>query len=341
MLGKIGLAYYTTKIAAAFGFAAFQKNGRTTHKYGVGASGKIKILDNPNIPEHEFFAPGKEFSCRLRHGTVTFEDEAAKDIRSASIKFSDNEEEAPLDLIMNTGDQGFFNAVEFWQFTMASIKDMKPGESASSEGLKELFAKDPLQGKLFEEGLRRAPSSFSQLYYHTQLINYFKAKDKKIRFVKYRLTPEDKSTESGIPTGEDAKRPWDQVRFPNETKPNDYLRTEFKERLSKKNVIYHLQIQLREEDGLSPLDKNSLFRQEVEWEEKNFPWLDLATLTLDKVLSFDETEKLRFNVGRQPSSLGIIEADSPEDPRAINHIRAAVYNVSQFMRALRFKSSNK
>ena len=341
MFGKIQLAWYTTKIAAAFGFAAFKKNGRATHKFGVGASGTIKVLANPNIPEHDFFSVGREFKCKLRHGTVSFEDEAAKDIRSASIKFSDQEEEAPLDLIMNTGDQGFFNAVEFWQFTMASIQGMKEGEVVSSEGLKALFTKDPLQSQLFEEGLRRAPSSFSQLYYHTQLINYFKAKDGKIRYVKYRLTPEDKSTESGIPIGEDAERPYDQIRFANETKPNDYLRNEFKERLSKKNIIYYLQIQLREDDRKSTLDKSSLFRQEVEWEEKKYPWLDLAKVTLDKVLSFEETEKLRFNVGRQPSSLGIIPADSPEDPRSINHIRASVYSASQLMRSIRFKSVRK
>ncbi|MDX1958718.1 MAG: hypothetical protein SFU98_09105 [Leptospiraceae bacterium] len=336
MLGMIQLEAYTAMIAAAFGYAAFKKSGRATHKFGAGASGKIKILNNPNIPANEFFEAGKEFPCKLRHGTVSFEDEAAKDIRSASIKFSLNDEDAPLDLIMNTGDQGFFNAIEFWQFTMASVKNIKPDEPSSSEGLKELFTRDKLQSQLFEEGLRRAPSSFSQLYYHTQLINYYKSKDGVIRYAKYRLAPEDKGIESGLPVGEDAKRPWDQKRFPDEKKENDYLRKEFLDRISKQKIIYHLQVQLRTDDGKSSLDKTSLFRQEVEWEAKDYPWEDLALIILDKGLTLEETEKLQFNVGRQPSSLGIIPADSPEDPRSINHIRARVYKVSQMMRFLRY-----
>src|SRR5215510_4542037 len=79
-----------------------------SHNQGAAGRGKIRIVDNPQFPEAEFFEPGREFPCRLRHGCVTFLDDATTAVRSASLKFADTDWTSPLDLQMNTGDHCFF-----------------------------------------------------------------------------------------------------------------------------------------------------------------------------------------------------------------------------------------
>ena len=339
-MNKIGQTilffFYLVATAFLFSLAAFQKKGRSTHKYGVGGAGTLKVVESPDFPEHEFWQGGKVFPVRLRHGAVTFEDDAAMDIRSASIKLSEQEEESPLDLIMNTGPRTFRDMKEFWNFTMASIRGKEEDEPASSEGLKAYCQSEPIFKEIFAETLRRAPDSFSQMYYDSKLVNYFKAKDGKLRYVKYRLIPEDRGVDSGFISGEDWEKPWQQKRRPEETRPINYLRQEYMERLSQKPVIYHLQLRLHDDiQG----DKTEIFTQEREWNPETSPWLDLATVTIDRALSFEETERLSFNIGRQPDSLGAVEGYSLKDPNSVNAARIRIYGLSLAVRRFVYKNN--
>ena len=38
-----------------------------SHWHGVAARGTLRIVDDPAFPDHDFFRPGREFPCRLRH----------------------------------------------------------------------------------------------------------------------------------------------------------------------------------------------------------------------------------------------------------------------------------
>ena len=115
--------FYLIGASLLFMLAAFKNKGRATHKYGVGGAGTLKVVERQEFPEHEFWEPGKVFPLQIRHGTVTFEDDAAMDLRSASLKLSDQPEKSPLDIIMNTGPRTFRDIIEFWNFTLASISD--------------------------------------------------------------------------------------------------------------------------------------------------------------------------------------------------------------------------
>ena len=328
--------FYLVAAALLFMLAAFTKKGRSTHKYGVGGVGNLKVVDHPEFPEHEFWQAGKVFPLQIRHGAVTFEDDAAMDIRSASIKLSDRPEESPLDIIMNTGPRTFRDIIEFWNFTLASVQGKEKDEPVSSKGLKAYLQSEPIFKEIFAEALRRAPDSFSQIYYDSKLVNYFKAKDGKLRYVKYRLIPEDRGVDSGSISGSDWENPWLQKRLPDETRPINYLRQEYITRLSQQPVIFHLQLRLHEDiQG----DKTDIFTQEREWSEGTSPWLDLATITIERALSFKETEKLSFNIGRQPDSLGTVEGFSTKDPNSINAARVRIYGLSLAVRSFIYKES--
>lgn len=328
--------FYLIGASLLFMLAAFQNKGRATHKYGVGGAGTLKVVDRPEFPEHEFWQPGKVFPLQIRHGAVTFEDDAAMDLRSASLKLSDRPEKSPLDIIMNTGPRTFRDIIEFWNFTLASISDKGEDERVSSKGLEAYCQKEPIFKEIFAETLRRAPDSFSQMYYYSKLVNYFKAKDGKLRYVKYRLIPEDRGVDSGVILGSDLEKPWLQNRLLEETRPIDYLRKEYIERLSTQPVIFHLQLRLHEDiQG----DKTEIFTQERDWSEETSPWLDLATVRLERALSFEETEKLSFNIGRQPDSLGAVEGFSAKDPNSVNAARVRIYGLSLAVRSFLYKKS--
>ena len=328
---------YLIGASLLFTLAAVKKKGRSTHTVGIGAAGTLKIVDNPAFPDHDFFQAGATFPIQIRHASVTFPDDAAKDLRSASIRFAALDEESPLDILMNTGPRTFRHLEEFWNFTLASVRGKQPDELTSSTGLKAYCEKEPVFKEIFAETMRRAPESLAQVYYYSKLVNFFRAKDGKVRYVKYRLVPEDRGVDSGVPTGLDNQQPWNQERSPEETRSPTYLRDEYRERVARKPIIFHLQLRLHDgiegdTNGRINGDRSEIFTQEKDWSEDTSPWLDLATLSIDRMLTDGETEKLSFNVGRQPVSLGAVTGYSARDPNSINAARILIYKFSKAAR---------
>ena len=76
---------------------------RPTHPVGVGALGMATIVSSPQFPECDFFTPGASYPVRLRHSTFEKGHDAGADLRSASLKFADCDQDGPLDIIMMTG----------------------------------------------------------------------------------------------------------------------------------------------------------------------------------------------------------------------------------------------
>ena len=88
-------------------------------------------------------------------------------------------------------------------------------------------------------------------------------------------------------------------------------------------------------------DKTQIFTQEKEWSEETSPWIDLAMVTINRALSFKETEQLSFNLGRQPDSLGVVEGFTAHDPNSINAARVRIYGLSLAIRSLIYKRNGK
>lgn len=299
---------------------------RMSHNKGVAGRGKLKIEDNPQFPEHEFFKAGKEFDCRIRHASVTFNDDAMNQVRSISIKFSDTDFKSPLDLEANTGEISiFWTAANFLKFVWNRRE--KGGIQYKS-----YYEKEPDGFKGAQESGKHKPSSFSKMDYYSKTPMNFTAKDGHRYYVKYRVVPFDSEIELAAIPDDQKKKVYDQRVQENETLPVNYLVDEYKERVQSGPVKYILQLQLFK-SGTEKDD--SVFDSRLLWDENEHPWLDVAHLSIDEILPFETTLKMGFNINHHPKSLGFIKATSIYDYNSIVYMRSKT-NIAYRMRHLAY-----
>jgi arachidonate 5-lipoxygenase len=285
---------------------------RMSHEHGVAGVGRLRIVDRPTFPDHDFFRPGREFPVRLRHAGVSFRDDAMMVVRSASIKLADSDYEAPLDIEMNTGRISLFATAREFMLLMSTIMNGR------GQHFQRFFQLVPHSREASVDGVRRNPSSYTQLYYHSQTIFAFRARDGRTRYCRYRLIPWDRGPESGLIDEADAREVYNQRALPGEPRSRLYLKDEWRERVEREGARYHLQIQLHE---WSPSDPEEILSCSRIWDEETHPYHDLAEVEITRVLSFEEQQRMVFSIAHQPPSLGVLAAASIDDYNSINYLR--------------------
>ena len=286
---------------------------RMSHNNGIAARGKARIVDHPEFPPHDFLQPGRNFNARIRHASATFLDDAMNCIRSCSVKFSDHDMESPFDMEMNTGPINlFWSAVSFLQF--AKLRKQQWGVEYH-----DYYRKYPQGLEGAKVSLRRNPSSFHNLRYHSLTPYLFFGTDGIKRYAKYRILPFDKEPETGITTDLSDWDTCNQRVFPNETRTRNYLKDEYKQRVAKEGAKYMMQIQTRiAADDDSP----EIFNNQIPWDEKIFPWQDMAVVEIDEILSWRDSLRTSFSLNNLPKSLAIIPARSIYDYNSLNYMRS-------------------
>lgn len=287
---------------------------RMSHNNGIAAVGRARILDDPRRPEHEFFRPGREFPCRIRHASVSFLDDAMRAVRSISIKFADTDFESPFDLELNGGRVAlFWSAASFFRF--AKYKRTRHGIQYP-----EYYARYPSGARGAMDGLRRNPTSFTNLRYYTQTVFHFIGIDGVVRYAKYRVVPWEDVPESGLlDEAEHLIPPENQRMLPGETRSRNYLKEAYAREVRERGARYRLQVQIH---TASPLDDPEIFNCCAEWEEDTHPWLDVASIEVDRTLSWKESCVLSFSLNNLPKGLGVIPAKSIYDYNSLNYMRA-------------------
>ena len=287
---------------------------RMSHENGIVARGRIRLLDNLPIPENDFFLPGREFPCRLRHASVSLMDDAGLFVRAASLKFADADIESPLDLLMNGGTASpFWNMHTFAQFMYARIR-------GGRAHLIPYFQANPRCFENVRSALRLRPDSFASLRYYSQTPFEFRARDGRRRYCKFRLLPADRRPETGIPRDEDLQTPWFQEPRRGETLSPNYLKDEYIERVRSRGVEYVLEMQLHEWQSGDQRDVilNSLYA----WDEDNHPWLPIATVQIHSIHDEDPYGlRCIFEIGHRPDCVGLIEPLSIYDPPSLEYLR--------------------
>ena len=305
-----------TSVGLAMGlaiFLSFPKRYRMSHNNGIGAKGKVKIVDNPTFPEHDFFVAGKDYPCRIRHASATFLDDAMNCIRSFSIKFSDHHWHSPFDIEMNTGVINlFWSASSFLKF--AKLRKQQWGIEYH-----DYYKKYP-QGLLGAKlSLRRNPISFQNLRYQALTAYSFVGKDGVQRYAKYRTIPFDKAPETGIVADLSDWDTCNQRILNDETRGRNYLKNEYKQRVASGEAKYLMQIQLRiaKDD-----DSQEVFNNMTPWDEQIYPWQDLAIVEITEILDWIESLKTSFSLNNMPKTLGILPAKSIYDYNSLNYLRS-------------------
>lgn len=286
---------------------------RMSHNNGIAAVGYVRIVDQPQFPLHPFFEPGKTFSCRIRHAAASFLDDAMRVVRSMSIKFADTHLKSPFDLELNTGVVAlFWSAASFLNFakykkTMYGIQYHQYYRNYPA-GVRGAFA-----------GLRRNPTSFSNLHYYCQTPFLYIAADKVKRYAKYRIIPAENVPESGLLDAEELKiLPENQRVLPGETRPRNYLKEEYVKRLKQGPIRYKMQIQLH---TASDDDSDEIFNCCKAWDEDAYPWMDLADIEIISALDWRESTLTVFTMKNMPKGLGVIPANSIFDYNSLNYMR--------------------
>jgi len=292
---------------------SFKRRSRMSHNNGIAGEGWLKIVDNPEWPEHEFFVAGNKFPIRVRHASATFLDDAMKCIRSCSIKFSHEKFKSPFDIEMNTGQFSlFWSAASFLKFG---------AERQEKWGVEyEEYNRDYPDGhKGAVESIRIDPTSFQNLHYYAKTPFKFIGKDGILRYAKYRILPDDNAPESGINLDPSEWDTSNQRISPHETKGRNYLKYEWEDCIREGKAKYRLQIQLHES---SKIEDPEIFNNMVVWDEEIHPWLDLAYFQLDKVLDWKESTLTTFSVKNMPKNLGVLPAKSIYDYNSLNYLRS-------------------
>jgi arachidonate 5-lipoxygenase len=309
----------TYLLSAGIWYRAYSSGLRPTHTQGVGGLGVAIIVDNPNIPDNSFFQPGRIFPVRIRHANLTYDDDRSLDVRAASLKFADYDVDSPLDLVMNTGDRcPFWNVPTVFDF-MKSRKGVQK--------LEEWCFKNSAYYYNAVEGVRRAPTSYSHLSYYSQVSLQLTDKSGDCHYVRFRLCPDDpEEPESGLPDAEDQKTPWNsESARKGDSRPPDYLKKEYKDKLDNGCVKYHLQIQIYNGDK----DSEDVFNIGKPWDLERSPWIDLANITIFQSLSTNIVQRMGYNIAHLPDCLSIPEAQSSSDYRSIGYMRPWIYATSQ------------
>lgn len=294
-------------------FLSFFGRKRMSHDNGVAGLGSLKVVDDPKFPEHDFFAAGREFPVRIRHATATFLDDGVNGIRSIAIKFSHHHFKSPFDIEMNTGQTTlFWSALSFRKFG-----DLKKERWAVT--YVDFIRKYPEGVKGAVKALRRDPTSFTNLRYYCKTPFLFIGKDGIKRYAKYRVIPFDDVPETGLQENPCEYELPNQRVAPHNKNGRNYLKYEFEERVKREGARYKLQFQLMTaHDDEDP----EIFNNMIEWDEKIYPWMDIAHFNITETLDWRESTLSTFSVNNMPKTLGVIPAKSIFDYNSVNYMRA-------------------
>ncbi len=299
---------------------------RMSHNNGVSARGRLRLNAKLDIPQHPFFKPGTEWPCRVRHSSVSYDDDTVIQVRAASLKLADASWESPLDLEFNTGRISlFWSAANFAEFFLSKSRvDGIPCDFVK------FYRKYPRGLVAALDGIRDNPESFSGMRYHSQVAQRFVGTDGKLRYAMYRLLPENDGPETGvvesIPSTAQYAPFWSEDRRPGETRSSNYLKDEFRERLNRTPIRYKLQIQLREPAVAGAADPVAsedpeVFNCNKTWDEEKYPYVDLGVVELTECLTYEENQLMRFALKNTPPSLGNLPSWSASDYNSVVYMR--------------------
>jgi len=121
-------------------------------------------------------------------------------------------------------------------------------------------------------------------------------------------------------------------RLKDERRPENYLATDFEDRMSSDGVQYKLQIQLHE---IKAHDSHLILHAARNWDQATHPWLDLADVKLTSLLPSDVVRDTRCSLDNAPLSIVVPPAKTIYDYNSIAYLRSKVYSGSNALSSIK------
>ncbi|KAI3716520.1 hypothetical protein L1987_67454 [Smallanthus sonchifolius] len=319
-------------LAANFAAATLKVKSRYFHRIGAAGKGILRVYETvPGFPGHKIFSPGKCYPIIIRHSNcLSSDDDARLDPRGAAIRILSDESDSNtntsiLDLTLKTGNA--FHARTIGDFASWLVC----GAAAREEHVKHApHIRDAMWGSL------RNTDSYAELHYYSNICRLFRFEDGNEMYVKIKLRPFDVTIDEdsgkvepmGILPPETGAIPRDE----NDKRPLLFLDDDFKRRVnSREHVRYVLQFQLR------PVPNDEVARESVldctkPWDEKEYPYVEVGEVTIDGLLTNEESDNLEFNPFLKCHEIDVIRATSCSQSASMDHGRSVVYSICQHLR---------
>ncbi|KAL3883124.1 hypothetical protein ACJMK2_029417 [Sinanodonta woodiana] len=263
--------------------------------WGDEVQGYADIPDDVPIPACGIFQPRSSKEIRIRFFNHTVHDNAATDLRCAFLKFGDNESEGPMDMAFTTGNVSLFNDAESLQDFLAAI-------DGGPWALKLWAYMNPMNYHALVESLRRPPRSWTYLEYYNHVTYSCITEENSRRLFRFRLVGTGILDESKL-SPEEQKEPWILKRQETAVKKSDHYLGEVLENVAETNPTMRLQIQHR--DVTSHIVPEELKDPCISWDEKTFPWEDIADMVLTHKVPNVLAERAKYNVEKIPDGIGV------------------------------------
>ncbi|PWA70893.1 Acyl carrier protein-like protein [Artemisia annua] len=317
-------------LAANFAAATLKVKSRYFHRIGAAGKGTLRLYENvPGFPEHKIFSFGKIYPIILRHSNcLSSDDDARLDPRGAAIRILSDEgniSTALLDLTLKTGKA----------FHAGTIGDFATWLVCGAKAREEHVKHAPHVKYAMWDSLRKC-DSYADLHYYSNICRLFRFKDGSEMYVKFKLRPFDEKIDedSGMvePTGILPPETGAIPRDENDTRPLLFLDDDFQRRVnSSKNVRYVFQLQFR------PVPDDASVREVAldctkPWDENDYPYVEVGEITIDQVLTNEESAELEFNPFLRCNEVDVIRATSCSQSASLDHGRSVVYSICQHLR---------
>ncbi|CAM6111386.1 unnamed protein product [Calypogeia fissa] len=321
-----------------------QGHPRYIHYLGSSGKGTMRVLDNLpcGFPKHDILSPGATYPIILRcSNAISKDDDRATDVRGGTLRLlqpdsPDDLNKPLLDLFMKTG--AIFHARNMVDFLGYYIMS----DAERDERIRQFPALGESQW-----GNLRNPNSYAEMHYFCCTARHFQAlpsassvnssmPDK--MYVKFKMRPVDTAfgEDAGSVKPKEGELPPITGMYPaaeDDTRSKTFLRDDFKNRLeSAEGLRFILQLQLR------PIPNSTKEREEVEdctkvWDEKVYPYMDVAELCFNK--SIDDTlfDDIHFNPKYGPPSLAMIRATSAMASSSVDTGRSIMHDLLGYLRS--------
>ncbi len=269
-------AFHTTASLVIFiPLVAVSRRG-VTHGSGIVASGEFVAVDHPDFwpPEGTTdFSPG---AAVIRHANSFLADDMGADVRGFAVAIQRPNGKPFWQFLTNTGERAEWANVPMWTERLWGMVRFRGHV---------YFQRHPEAIGNAMTGLRRAPTSYADVIYYSQIALRLNHPTRAPRLFRMRAQREGLDAESGL-IPEDAADFTQQggvprslpdplygqayltKRSPGEQRPKDALRQEFADRLGASPVVYLIQAQLRADETDS---RHVAFDPMVSWDEKQYP----------------------------------------------------------------------